>query len=87
MAKSSMNQPNPFKGDSGTDARQFMTHFISWATEQPYLANNEAKMIKIALGLLTGTAGSWATPYLQQINLGQNVFNGRWLEFADAFYL
>ena len=44
-------------------------------------------MIKIALSLLTGTVGSWATPYLQQLNIGQNVFNGRWLEFADAFNL
>ena len=55
--------------------------------EQPNLASSKAKMIKIALGLLTGTAGSWATPYLQQINIGQNVFYERWLEFADAFNL
>ena len=86
-AKSSMNRPDPFKGDSGADARRFLTHFISWAMEQPDLASNEAKMIKIALGLLTGTAGSWATPYLQQLNIGQTVFNGRWSEFADAFSL
>ena len=55
--------------------------------EQPDLASSKAKMIKIVLGLLTGTAGSWATPYLQQLNIGQNVFNGRWVEFADVFNL
>ena len=86
-AKSSMSQPDPFKGDSGADARQFITHFISWAMEQPDLASSEAKMIKIVLGFLTGTVGSWATLYLQQLNVGQNVFHGRWSEFADAFNL
>ena len=55
--------------------------------EQPDLAGSEAKMIRIALGFLTGTAGSWATLYLQQLNIGQNVFNGRWSEFVDAFNL
>ena len=55
--------------------------------EQPDLAGSEAKMIKIVLGFLTGTAGSWATPYLQQLNIEQNVFNGRWSEFTDAFNL
>ena len=55
--------------------------------EQPDLTSSKVKMIKIVLGFLTGTAGSWATPYLQQLNIGQNVFNGRWAEFADAFNL
>ena len=60
-----MNQPDPFKRDSGTDARWFITHFVSWATEQPDLANNEAKMIKIALGLLTASAKSSKFPGCQ----------------------
>ena len=54
---------------------------------QPDLIGNEMKTIKTALGFLTGAAGTWAAPYLQQFNLGHNTFNGKWQEFANAFNL
>ena len=84
---SSMNKPDPFKGQSSIEAQQFLAHFTSWATEQPDLKNDEARCIKVALGFFSGTAGDWATPYLDSFNRGTNPFNGAWNSFVDAFKL
>ena len=84
---SSMNKPDPFKGQSSIEAQRFLAHFSSWAMEQPDLKNNEAKCIKAALGFFSGTAGDWATPYLDSFNRGTNPFNGTWNNFVDAFKL
>ena len=84
---SSMNKPDPFKGQSSIEARQFLAHFTSWAMEQPDLKNNKAKSIKAALGFFSGTAGDWATPYLDSFNQGTNPFGGAWNNFIEAFKL
>ena len=55
--------------------------------EQPDLKNNEAKSIKVALGFFSGTAGDWATPYLDSFNRGTNPFSRAWNNFVDAFKL
>ena len=41
----------------------------------------------MALGFFSGTAGDWATPYLDSFNRGTNPFNGAWNSFVDAFKL
>ncbi|KIK53492.1 hypothetical protein GYMLUDRAFT_49281, partial [Collybiopsis luxurians FD-317 M1] len=85
--KSSMVKPDPFKGQSSAEARCFIAHFESWASEQSDLKNDDAKAIKAALGFLSGGAADWATPYLSAFNAKQVLFNGKWVEFLQAFKL
>ncbi|KIK50232.1 hypothetical protein GYMLUDRAFT_51336, partial [Collybiopsis luxurians FD-317 M1] len=85
--KSSMVKPDPFKGQSSAEACRFIAHFESWASEQSDLKGNEAKAIKAALGFLSGRAADWATPYLSAFNAKQILFNGKWVEFLQAFKL
>ncbi|KIK54295.1 hypothetical protein GYMLUDRAFT_48851 [Collybiopsis luxurians FD-317 M1] len=85
--KSSMVKPDPFKGQSSAEAHCFIAHFESWASEQSDLKGDEAKAIKAALGFLSGGAADWATPYLSAFNAKQVPFNGKWVEFLQAFKL
>ncbi|KIK66496.1 hypothetical protein GYMLUDRAFT_239435 [Collybiopsis luxurians FD-317 M1] len=85
--KSSMVKPDPFKGQSSAEARRFIAHFESWASEQSDLKGDEAKAIKAALGFLSGGAVDWATPYLSAFNAKQVLFNRKWVEFLQAFKL
>ncbi|KIK50403.1 hypothetical protein GYMLUDRAFT_51230 [Collybiopsis luxurians FD-317 M1] len=85
--KSSMVKPHPFKGQSSAEACRFIAHFESWASEQADLKNDDAKAIKAALGFLSGGAADWATPYLSAFNAKQVLFNGKWVEFLQAFKL
>ena len=85
--KSSMVKPDPFKGQSSAEARRFIAHFESWASEQSDLKGDEAKAIKAALGFLSGGAADWATPYLSAFNAKQVPFNGKWVDFLQAFKL
>ncbi|KIK60371.1 hypothetical protein GYMLUDRAFT_43670, partial [Collybiopsis luxurians FD-317 M1] len=85
--KSSMVKPDPFKGQSSAEAHRFIAHFESWASEQADLKNDDAKAIKAALGFLSGGAVDWATPYLSAFNAKQVPFNGKWVEFLQAFKL
>ncbi|KIK61016.1 hypothetical protein GYMLUDRAFT_243707 [Collybiopsis luxurians FD-317 M1] len=85
--KSSMVKPDPFKGQSSAEACRFMAHFESWASEQSDLKGNKAKAIKAALGFLSGGAADWATSYLSAFNAKQVLFNGKWVEFLQAFKL
>ncbi|KAF5346550.1 hypothetical protein D9757_014188 [Collybiopsis confluens] len=84
-AKSSMNKPDLFKGQSSTEARRFLAQFLAWASEQPDLKNNHSKTIKSALGFLTDKAADWATPYLNEYNNGRVPFAGLWPNFVAAF--
>ncbi|KAF5339713.1 hypothetical protein D9757_015455 [Collybiopsis confluens] len=86
-AKSSMNKPDLFKGQSSTEARRFLAQFLAWASEQPDLKNNHGKTIKSALGFLTDKAADWATPYLNEYNNGRVPFAGLWPNFVAAFKL
>ncbi|KAF5392586.1 hypothetical protein D9757_002099 [Collybiopsis confluens] len=86
-AKSSMNKPDLFKGQSSTEARHFLAQFLAWASEQPDLKNNHGKTIKSALGFLTDKAADWATPYLNKYNNGRVPFAGLWPNFVAAFKL
>ncbi|KAF5363013.1 hypothetical protein D9757_013368 [Collybiopsis confluens] len=86
-AKSSMNKPDLFKGQSSTEARRFLAQFLAWASEQPDLKNNHSKTIKSALGFLTDKAADWATPYLNEYNNGRVPFAGLWPNFVAAFKL
>ncbi|KAF5390510.1 hypothetical protein D9757_005205 [Collybiopsis confluens] len=86
-AKSSMNKPDLFKGQSSTEARRFLAQFLAWASEQPDLKNNHGKTIKSALGFLTDNAADWATPYLNEYNNGRVPFAGLWPNFVAAFKL
>ncbi|KAF5367205.1 hypothetical protein D9757_012230 [Collybiopsis confluens] len=86
-AKSSMNKPDLFKGQSSTEARRFLAQFLAWASEQPDLKNNHGKTIKSALGFLTDKAADWATPYLNEYNNGRVPFSGHWPNFVAAFKL
>ncbi|KIK57499.1 hypothetical protein GYMLUDRAFT_246848 [Collybiopsis luxurians FD-317 M1] len=85
--KSSMVKPDPFKGQSSAEACRFIAHFESWASEQSDLKGDDAKAIKAALGFLSGGAVDWATPYLSAFNAKQILFNGKWVEFLQAFKL
>ncbi|KAF5388562.1 hypothetical protein D9757_004591 [Collybiopsis confluens] len=86
-AKSSMNKPDLFKGQSSTEARRFLAQFLAWASEQPDLKSNQGKTIKSALGFLTDKAADWATPYLNEYNNGRVPFSGLWQSFVAAFKL
>ncbi|KAF5344648.1 hypothetical protein D9757_015037 [Collybiopsis confluens] len=86
-AKSSMNKPDLFKGQSSTEARRFLAQFLAWASEQPDLKNDQGKTIKSALGFLTDKAADWATPYLNEYNSGRVPFGGLWQSFVAAFKL
>ncbi|KAF5382376.1 hypothetical protein D9757_009802 [Collybiopsis confluens] len=86
-AKSSMNKPDLFKGQSSTEARRFLAQFLAWASEQPDLKNNHGKTIKSALGFLTDKEADWATPYLNKYNNGRVPFTGLWPNFVAAFKL
>jgi hypothetical protein len=86
-AKTSMTKPEVFKGQDSTEARRFLAHFISWAWEQPDLNGNEPRCIKAALGLFSGTAANWATPYIIAFNANNIPFNGKWDDFVAAFRL
>ncbi|KIK58487.1 hypothetical protein GYMLUDRAFT_45328 [Collybiopsis luxurians FD-317 M1] len=72
---------------SSAEARRFIAHFESWASEQADLKNDDARAIKAALGFLSGGAADWATPYLSAFNAKQVPFNGKWVEFLQAFKL
>ncbi|KAJ3862474.1 hypothetical protein EV359DRAFT_83315 [Lentinula novae-zelandiae] len=67
-SKSSMNKPEVFKGKDSNEAHCFRAQFQNWASEQPDLANSQAKLIKSALGFFTEGAGDWATPHLLHFN-------------------
>jgi hypothetical protein len=64
--------PQPFKGQRGPDARQFLAAFWVWAAQQPQLQDYE-QWIAAVFGYLHDDAAIWATPYLKQQKRGDAV--------------
>jgi hypothetical protein len=74
----------PFKGQRGPDARQFLAAFWVWAAQQPQLQNYE-QWIAAVFGYLHNDAAIWATPYLEQQKRRETPFEGSWTKFETAF--
>ncbi|GAW06835.1 gag protein [Lentinula edodes] len=84
-SKSSMNKPEVFKGKDSAKAHHFMAQFQNWASEQPDLTKSQAKLVKVALGFFTESAGDWETPHLLHFSAGSPPFGGSWEEFLKEF--
>lgn len=95
-AKSSIKEPEPFKGDRA-DARRFISMFGSWAADQAGLRDENGvhdgrKWIQSALSFMRGEAGQWATPFAVQFNeynpdnlAARLPWDGDWETFLKAY--
>jgi hypothetical protein len=76
--------PQPFKGQRGPDAWQFLAAFWVWAAQQPQLQDYK-QWIAAVFGYLHDDAAIWATPYLEQQKRGETPFGGSWTKFEEKF--
>jgi hypothetical protein len=74
----------PFKGQRGPDAQQFLAAFWVWAAQQPQLQDYK-QWIAAVFGYLQDNTAIWATPYLEQQKCGETPFEGSWTKFEEKF--
>lgn len=93
--KNTVQTPAPFKGTSSADARRFLAAFTLYAMSAGramnsvdavgrYVARHDA-WIRTALSFLQDEVALWATPYMEQVALGQSPFGNNWGTFTAAF--
>lgn len=92
-----IEKPTPFRGESGADARRFLSAFSMYAhtvdrlnmwdpVSQRQVADQEM-WIASALSFLQDEAALWATPYMEEIANGKGAFHSSWAEFRTQFKL
>ncbi|CCO34540.1 Retrotransposon-derived protein PEG10 AltName: Full=Embryonal carcinoma differentiation regulated protein [Rhizoctonia solani AG-1 IB] len=62
--------PEPFKGGSGTEAKQWLARMNGWLRLSATQFNTEEDVVTFLLVNMEGTASSWALPHLA--NMGSN---------------
>ncbi|CCO34350.1 hypothetical protein RSOLAG1IB_11783 [Rhizoctonia solani AG-1 IB] len=62
--------PEPFKGGSGTEAKQWLAQMSGWLRLSTTQFNTEEDVVTFLLVNMEGTASSWALPHLA--NMGSN---------------
>ncbi|CCO33945.1 hypothetical protein RSOLAG1IB_11463 [Rhizoctonia solani AG-1 IB] len=62
--------PEPFKGGTGTEAKQWLAQMNGWLRLSATQFNSEEDVVTFLLVNMEGTASSWALPHLS--NMGSN---------------
>ena len=92
----SVQKPSPFKGEHGSNARQFLAAFTMWAMAQGTALNivdqqgtaigrRDMEWIRAALSYLQDNASIWASPAMEEFATGGVPFGNRWDMFREHF--
>jgi hypothetical protein len=91
-----VQKPSPFKGEAGSDARQFLAAYTMWAMAQGTALNTvdrqghavtlrDMEWIRAALSYLQDDAAVWASPAMEEFANGGVPFDGQWQTFRNEF--
>ncbi|CCO35455.1 hypothetical protein RSOLAG1IB_12278 [Rhizoctonia solani AG-1 IB] len=76
--------PEPFKGGTGSEAKQWLARMNGWLRLSATQFNSEEDVVTFLLVNMEGTASSWALPHLANMGSNQATITTA-LEFDTAF--